>query len=125
MNGGLNILGSPFSYQNLTRNLFPSNSGSAPAVQASLAEGDVVLYVRNDGYFPETVSAPAGMGFTLDLVTNKTYSFARDFVIPALNYYELLPATGTIQVNIPAQKKGSTMYFTCSMGMYTGRIVFQ
>ena len=125
MNGGLNILGSPFSYQNLTRNLFPSNSGSAPAVQASLAEGDVVLYVRNDGYFPETVSAPAGMDFTLDLVTNKTYSCARDFVIPALNYYELLPATGTIQVNIPAQKKGSTMYFTCSMGMYTGRIVFQ
>ena len=126
VNGGLNVLGSPLSAQNLTRNLFPSNNpGSAPVAQAPSANGDVVLYVRNDGYFPQTVSAPAGRDFTLSLVTNKTYSCARDFLIPDLNYYELLPDTGSVEVNIPAQKKGSTLYFTCSMGMYTGRIVFQ
>ena len=126
VNGGLNVLGSPLSAQNLTRNLFPSsNPGSAPVAQAPSANGDVVLYVRNDGYFPQTVSAPAGRDFTLSLVTNKTYSCARDFLIPDLNYYELLPDTGSVEVNIPAQKKGSTLYFTCSMGMYTGRIVFQ
>ena len=126
VNGGLNVLGSPLSTQNLTRNLFPSNNpGSAPVAQAPSANGDVVLYVRNDGYFPQTVSAPAGRDFTLSLVTNKTYSCARDFLIPDLNYYELLPDTGSVEVNIPAQKKGSTLYFTCSMGMYTGRIEFQ
>lgn len=126
VNGGLNVLGSPFSAQNLTRNLFPSNNpGSAPVAQSSSANGDVVLYVNNDGYFPQTVSAPAGKDFTLSLVTNKTYSCARDFLIPDLNYYELLPDTGSVEVNIPAQEKGSTLYFTCSMGMYTGRIVFQ
>ena len=130
MNGGLNVLGSPLSFQNMTRSLFPSNSGgSAPApaaaAQAPVSEGDVVLYVQNDGYFPQTVSAPAGKDFTLNLVTDKTYSCARDFVIPDLDYYELLPDTGTVQVNIPAQEKGSTLYFTCSMGMYTGRIVFE
>lgn len=133
--GGLNLLGSPLSFQNLTlrltaqdnaRNLFPSNNvGSAPVAQIPVAEGDVVLYVQNDGYFPQTVSAPAGKDFMLNLVTDKTYSCARDFVIPGLSFYELLPDTGTVQVNIPAQEKGSTMYFTCSMGMYTGRIVFQ
>ncbi len=125
MNGGLNVLGSPLSFQNMTRSLFPPNSGSAPVAQVPVAEGDVVLYVQNEGYFPQTVSAPAGKDFTLNLVTDKTYSCARDFVIPDLNFYELLPDTGTVQVNIPAQEKGSTMYFTCSMGMYTGRIVFQ
>jgi hypothetical protein len=128
MNGGLNLLGSPLSFQNMTRSLFPSNNGgSAPAVaaQAPVAEGDVVLYVQNNGYFPQTVSAPAGKDFTLNLVTDKTYSCARDFVIPDLDYYELLPDTGTVQVNIPAQEKGSTLFFTCSMGMYTGQIVFQ
>ena len=128
INGGLNVLGSPLSFQNLTRNLLPSNSGSAPVAQAgksSFTEGDVVLYVQNEGYFPQKVSAPAGKAFTLNLVTNKTYSCARDFVIPALNYYELLPDTGTIQVNIPAQAKGKTLFFTCSMGMYTGQIVFE
>jgi sulfite exporter TauE/SafE len=127
MNGGLNILGSPLSFQNLTRNLLPSDGGSSPLAnsQTSFAEGDVVLYVQNEGYFPQTLSAPAGKDFMLNLVTDKTYSCARDFVIPALDYYELLPDTGTVQVNIPAQEKGSTLFFTCSMGMYTGQIVFQ
>jgi plastocyanin domain-containing protein len=61
----------------------------------------------------------------LNLVTNKTYSCSRDFVIPDLNYYQLLPDTGTVQVEIPPQPAGTRMKFTCSMGMYTGTIVFE
>jgi uncharacterized protein len=128
INGGLNVLGSPLSFQNLTRNLLLSTLGSAPVAQAagsSFSERDTVLHVQNEGYFPQTISAPAGKEFTLKLVTNKTYSCSRDFVIPALNYYELLPDTGTVQVKIPAQEKGSKLFFTCSMGMYTGQIVFE
>jgi sulfite exporter TauE/SafE len=128
VNSGLNILGSPFSFQNMTRSLFPSNVGSVTAAQispSSFAEGEVVLYVQNEGYFPQTLSAPAGKEVTLNLVTNQTYSCSRDFVIPALDYYELLPDTGTVRVNIPAQEKGSTLFFTCSMGMFTGQIVFE
>jgi sulfite exporter TauE/SafE len=128
INGGLNVLGSPLSFQNLTRSLLPSSNSPDPVVQSTQsasAEGDVVLYVQNEGYFPQTISAPAGKNLTLNLVTDKTYSCARDFVIPALDYYELLPDTGTVQVNIPAQEKGKTLFFTCSMGMYTGQIVFE
>jgi uncharacterized protein len=128
VNSGLNILGSPLSFQNLARTLLPSNEGSHTTVQSprpSAAEGEVVLYVQNEGYFPQTLSAPAGKDFKLNLVTNQTYSCSRDFVIPALDYYELLPDTGTVQVSIPAQEKGSTLFFTCSMGMYTGQIMFK
>lgn len=128
VNSGLNILGSPLSFQNLTRNLLPANNSSgtlAQAPQHSAPEGNVVLYVQNEGYFPQTLSAPAGKDFTLNLVTDQTYSCSRDFVIPALDFYELLPDTGTVKVNIPAQKAGSTLFFTCSMGMYTGQIVFE
>ena len=128
VNSGLNILGSPLSFQNLTRSLFPSNDGSAAVAQASqssIADGEVVLYVQNEGYFPRTLNAPAGKDFTLNLVTDQTYSCSRDFVIPALDFYELLPDTGTVKVDIPAQKAGSTLFFTCSMGMYTGQIVFE
>jgi hypothetical protein len=127
VNSGLNILGSPLSFQNLTRSLLPSNNGSAAVAQSPqpAGEGEVVLYVQNEGYFPQTLSAPAGKDFTLNLVTDETYSCSRDFVIPALDYYELLPDTGTVKVNIPAQEKGSTLFFTCSMGMYTGQIVFE
>jgi sulfite exporter TauE/SafE len=125
INGGLNVLGSPLSFQNLTRNLRPASNASTPVSQTVASEGDVVLYVQNEGYFPQTVSAPAGKAFTLSLVTDKTYSCSRDFVIPALDFYQLLPDTGTVQVNIPAQAKGDKLFFTCSMGMYTGQIVFQ
>jgi sulfite exporter TauE/SafE len=128
MNGGLNLIGSPLSFNNLTRGLFPSNSGSALAAgspQLSATDGSLVLNVQNEGYFPRTLKAPANKPFTLNLVTSKTYSCARDFVIPELNFYQLLPETGTVQINIPAQPAGKRLFFTCSMGMYTGQIVFE
>jgi plastocyanin domain-containing protein len=122
-------LGSPLSFQNMTRNWLPSQSEStaaAQSLQSSAPEGDgVTLWVGNDGYFPATLKAPADKAFTLNLITDKTYSCARDFVIPAMDFYQLLPDTGTVQVSIPAQKAGSTLFFTCSMGMYTGQIVFE
>jgi sulfite exporter TauE/SafE len=130
LDGGLNLLGSPLSFQNLTRSWLPSQSESTPSAespQPSAAEGvgELILNVEDNGYFPSTLKALADKDLTLNLVTNQTYSCARDFVIPALDYYQLLPDTGTVQVNIPAQKKGSTLFFTCSMGMYTGQIVFE
>jgi len=127
LDGGLNVLGSPLSFQNLTRNLISSENISSSQANSPqvIADGELVLNVNNGGYFPRTLKAPAGKDFTLNLVTDKTYSCARDFVIPALDYYELLPDTGIVKVTIPAQKSGSTLFFTCSMGMYTGQIVFE
>lgn len=128
VNSGLNLIGSPLSLQNLTRGLLPSESDSAPvdsAPQPVAVDGEIILNVNNDGYFPTTLKAPADRSLILNLVTNKTYSCARDFVIPSLNVYELLPDTGTVQVNLPPQKSGTKMNFTCSMGMYTGVILFE
>ena len=127
---GLNLMGSPFSLQNLTRSWFVPQAQSTPVVDApqpvaAATEGEIVLNVGNNGYSPAILKAPAGKDLTLSLVTNKTYSCARDFVIPDLNYYELLPDTGTVQVSIPAQTAGTKLFFTCSMGMYTGQIVFE
>lgn len=128
INGGLNVLGSPLSFSNLTRSLLPAVNNSpvqsSPIEAAAPADG-LVLYVENAGYFPQTLSAAANEAFTLSLITDQTYSCARDFVIPALDYYELLPDTGTVQVSIPAQPKGTKLFFTCSMGMYTGQILFE
>jgi sulfite exporter TauE/SafE len=128
VNSGLNLMGSPLAFANLTRGLLPSASNSAALAnppRTNMPAGDLVLYVQNGGYFPQTLKAAADKALTLNLVTDRTYSCARDFVIPALDYYELLPDTGTIQVSIPAQPKGSKLFFTCSMGMYTGQIVFE
>jgi sulfite exporter TauE/SafE len=128
LESGLNLLGSPLSVQNMARGLFPSGRASAAETGSAApvaANGGLILQVENEGYFPQTLKAPAGQDVTLNLVTNKTYSCSRDFVIPALNFYQLLPDTGTVQVSIPAQASGSKIFFTCSMGMYTGQIVFE
>ncbi|MEW6402656.1 MAG: sulfite exporter TauE/SafE family protein [Chloroflexota bacterium] len=125
VNSGLNLIGSPLAFANLTRGLFPAASQPASQPAAAAGEGEIILQVQNGGYFPQTLKAPANEAVTLSLVTNETYSCARDFVIPALDYYQLLPDTGTVQVNIPPQQAGSRLFFTCSMGMYTGVIVFE
>ena len=127
LDSGLNLMGSPISFSSLTRSLFPTAQETLLADPASSAsrEGVLQLTVANQGYFPGTLTARANTPVTLELVTNKTYSCARDFVIPALNYYQLLPATGRVTVDIPSQKPGTVMRFTCSMGMFTGQIVFQ
>lgn len=122
-NSALNLLGSPISISNLTLGLQPQGEGLGLETQSTVGEV-LELNVENTGYFPAVLHAKAGQAITLNLVTDNTLSCARDFVIPALGYYELLPLSGTVSVNIPPQKAGSVMRFTCSMGMYTGEIVF-
>jgi sulfite exporter TauE/SafE len=121
LNSGLNLIGSPLSFGNITRGLSSNSPEQAPAA----SEGDLTLFVQNQGYFPQTLRARANSPVALNLVTDRTYSCARDFVIPALSFYELLPDTGKVVVDIPAQAPGTRMFFTCSMGMYTGLIVFE
>lgn len=122
LDSGLNLVGSPLSLQNLTRGWFAQSSASAAPLDT---DGSLTLNVQNEGYFPRTLRAAANTDFTLNLVTNETYSCARDFVIPDLNFYQLLPASGNVQVNIPPQPAGTKLFFTCSMGMYTGQIIFE
>lgn len=93
-------------------------------VLAPSAGNTLVLNASNDGYSPQLLHAPAGQDLTLNVMTENTYSCARAFVIPALQVEHLLPETGTVSIDIPAQSPGTVMRFTCSMGMYTGQIVF-
>ncbi len=127
LDSGLNLMGSPFSLQNLTRAWSSSPAESAPVADSGqpVEGGEIYLNVENSGYSPAVMTAPANTELTLNLVTNETYSCARDFVIPKLNFYMLLPATGVMQTTIPPQKAGTTLFYTCSMGMYTGQIVFE
>lgn len=129
LNGGLNLIGSPYSLQNLTRNRSSLQTVSLaeedPSLMVPAPEGELNLYVKSEGYFPTTLKAPANQEVKLNLITNGAYSCAVAFIIPDLNVFQVLSPFGTKQVNIPAQTTGTEMYFTCSMGMYTGRIIFQ
>jgi uncharacterized protein len=119
---GLTLMGNPYSVSNLVQ----SRNAASVATLAPLASMDnnLTLAAKNNGYFPGTLYARAGVPVRLNVVTNKTNSCSRAFVIPALGVETLLPGTGTVPISIPPQEAGTVLRFTCSMGMYTGQIVF-
>lgn len=105
----------------------PAGSQVNAPEQAAADAGDgsvITVKVENSGYNPDVVHAKAGTPIKLRLVSKNVRSCSRAFIIPALNVQMILPATGEEVVEIPAQPKGSEMPFSCSMGMYTGVIVF-
>lgn len=124
VNSGLNLVGSPLSAQNLVQALFASRAVASQEVPTE-PSSTLQLLASNSGYSPTRLVAKAGETVLLNIVTNETYSCALDFVIPALGVEKLLPSTGTVPIEIPAQAAGTVMRFSCSMGMYTGEIVFQ
>lgn len=125
IDGGITLMGFPYSVTNLVQATFQTQPEAAVAVSTDEAATDLTLEARDNGYFPRKLIAKADVPVTLNVVTNETYSCSRAFVIPDLNVETVLPATGTVPINIPPHKAGYQMYFTCSMGMYTGVIEFR
>jgi sulfite exporter TauE/SafE len=87
--------------------------------------GTITINVKNDGYFPQVVRAKANEALKLAMVSDQTYSCARALVIPSLRVEQLLPETGTVMIDIPPQPAGSKLFYSCSMGMYSGVIEFE
>lgn len=82
--------------------------------------GNVVnITVTNHGYKADINTLKLGVPVKINIKTNNVTSCARAFTIPDLNYFKLLPATGTEIVEFTPTKLGNLTY-TCSMGMYTG-----
>ncbi len=99
--------------------------GLTSAFGAQAGPGTVVINVNSDGYSPQVARAQANVPVKLNMVSKETYSCARALVIPALNVQELLPESGTVTIDIPPQPAGSKLFYSCSMGMYSGVIVFE
>jgi uncharacterized protein len=125
INSGLTLVGSPLSVTLMLQGLKASQAQASPRTALPPSDG-TTLYIsaENDGYYPDVIHARAGTPVSLNMVTNQTYSCSRSFVIPELGVERLLPATGSENIQIPAQAAGTVMQYTCSMGMYTGVIVF-
>lgn len=122
IDSGLTLMGSRFTLANLMDP--PPAAAPAPLTAYAGSENIILLNALNNGYSPRRLLAPADQAVTLNVVTDQTYSCSRAFVIPALGIEVLLPATGTVPIQIPPQPDGTQMAFTCSMGMYTGVIQF-
>jgi sulfite exporter TauE/SafE len=131
VDSGLNLAGSPVSFSGLLNGLTavepqpasPQTAATSPSVRG--APGlSYVVNVKNDGYSPKVLHLAANQPVNLNWVSKNVQSCALSVVVPGLNYQKLLPSTGQIALSIPAQPKGTVMRYACSMGMYTGQLIF-
>lgn len=129
---GITLAGSPISLTRIVTHTFspPQEVASVQKTGASesssaATDGNVItIDVKNSGYEPQVVHAKSGIPIQLRLVTDNVRSCSRAFVIPSLNLQKVLESTGEANLEIPAQEKGTQMTFSCSMGMYSGMIIF-
>lgn len=135
---GLNLSGAPFSLTSLVQDwISPSAASAAPSTNVATASSapssssastqtanNLTLYAQDFGYSPRVLNATAGQPIKLNVITKNTRSCAVAFMIPELRVQKVLPSTGTVVFDIPAQPKGKSIRFSCSMGMYTGQIIF-
>jgi uncharacterized protein len=98
--------------------------GAAPAVAsvATAADGAQVLttYQDVDGYSPQNVAIYAGTPTHWTIQSRSTASCAASLVVPGLNLSRQL-RIGSNAIELPALSAG-TVYYSCSMGMYSGAI---
>jgi sulfite exporter TauE/SafE len=119
MDSALSLLGSPFA----PRHLLAAFVGDVPPVDAVVV-GDVqevTIHAQNTGYAPPNWNAQSGVPIRVRLVTDNNFSCTRTFTIPSLGIQQALPLTGETVIDLSAQSPGD-LYFSCSMGMYTGVI---
>jgi len=133
---GATLAGSPVSLPLLAARAAPADAGanqveapdSRPGQGSPEAapedETTVTVNVKPGGYFPSVVHARAGQALRLRLVSQDVYTCSLSFVIPSLGVQENLEPTDEVVIDVPAQPGGATIPFSCSMGMYTGKIVF-
>ncbi|MBP6178738.1 MAG: sulfite exporter TauE/SafE family protein [Anaerolineales bacterium] len=112
---GLNLSGAPFS---ISRTISIVQAYALPAQTGTSIE------VTENGYFPQVLHLPANQEVSIEWVTRNTQACSRSVVVPDLEYQKILPTTGRVTMDIPAQEKGAIIRYTCSMGMYPSQFVF-
>ena len=103
--------------------VFARGSNTAPEVASvnnvTVADGKQVIEVTaKGGYAPRLTSAKADMPTTLRMKTDGTFDCSSGVTIPSLGYRHILPSTGLTEIEVPAQKAGTTLDGVCVMGMY-------
>lgn len=84
----------------------------------------VTVRVGNEGYHPARALARADVRTVLVLRTDHTTGCTRGFVLPARDVQRVLPTSGETGIDLGTPHAG-TLTWTCSMGMYSGRIEFR
>jgi uncharacterized protein len=102
-----------------------SRDGVVPVTTPNPDGSQSIAVLAWNGYYPVNAVARADVPAVLRIYTNKTYDCSRAFLIPELKVRKMLPAGGVTEITIPAHARGTRLFGTCSMGMYTFNISFE
>lgn len=118
INSGQIVRGSVHTLQNYWSVIKGTEAVSG---QTNIINGiqQVTINITSGGYKSDINTLKVGVPVKLTLITNDVRSCARAFTIPSLNYFKVLPVSGTETMEFTPQKTGLLTY-TCSMGMYSG-----
>jgi hypothetical protein len=128
LDNALTLSGSSFTLKQFWATVSPFNlptrNGQVAGTSTQVTGGRQTLSmtVYATGYEPRIITAKAGLPLSLNLITNRTQGCTRGITFPTLGIQKLLPETGTTTIELPALSQGETP-FSCSMGMFTGKIV--
>lgn len=101
-----------------------SNTQSMPTNSVVKDGKQVIEMTAKGGYTPREITAKADMSATIKMNTRGTFDCSSSLVIPSLGYRVTLPPSGTTDIEVPAQKAGTTLKGICAMGMYSFVIKF-
>lgn len=91
----------------------------ADAHNVSVTDGKQIVAIGvKGGYLPKISSAKADMPTVLRMTTSGTFDCSSGVTIPSLGVRQILPASGNTDIEVPAQKAGTTLDGVCVMGMY-------
>lgn len=102
-----------------------SNNAESSGNVSTEDQKQIIEITAKGGYSPTATIAKAGVPTILRMKTNGTYDCSSTLRIKSLNYNTNLPATGTTDIEVPAQEPGTTIAGLCSMGMYHFSITFK
>lgn len=92
---------------------------------AATIDGKQVVEINaKGGYSPRTNVAKADTPTIIKVKTAGTFDCSAALTIPSIGYQTFLPPSGETLIEIPPQKKGTTLQGVCSMGMYNFSISF-
>lgn len=98
---------------------------SVPAQNVTVVDGKQIIEIEaRGGYSPRKSVAKAGLPTILRFKTGGTFDCSASIRIPSLNISQILPQTGTTDIDLGTQKLG-TLQGTCGMGMYPFSVDFQ
>ena len=123
INQGLTLAGSAVTWSKLVQRM-QQPTAAVTEIQETGSSDQPLIQVTARGYLPKAIHLKANHEVVLNWTTLGTETCARTVVIPGLHHQFVLPLRGQMPLRIPPQAKGTTLDYSCSMGMFDGRLIF-